>query len=253
MKKAAFLALAALIGLSSIASGDEVDDVLALKARNRDKVQNFSAEFTVTTHQPKRLKNPKALKMRYKVKLEKLPKDKIKTSHNPWLMEAEVLEPLAMHMKVEGDQAWFKDQRGQWKELQLTPELREQFFGMSERFMGADPAEQKKHFGIKVLRHNNPVFGPKTKTVEYIPQGKVKMFSRMEEDVNPDGLPLETRIYDEQGKNTVKIKVKKHHKVKGVPVVDEMDAVSQTPAGEVTAETVSTGIVVETNETGGGR
>ena len=35
----------------------------------------------------------------------------------------------------------------------------------------------------------------------------------------------------------MKIKVKKHHKVKGVPVVDEMDATSQTPAGEVTSET----------------
>ena len=248
MKKAAFLALAALIGLSSIASGDEVDDVLALKARNRDKVQNFSAEFTVTTHQPKRLKNPKALKMRYKVKLEKLPKDKIKTSHNPWLMEAEVLEPLAMHMKVEGDQAWFKDQRGNWTELQLTQEMRDQFFGMSERFMGADPKEQKKHFDIKITRKNNPIFGPRIRTVEYKPRGKSKMFQRMEEDVNDDGLPLETRIYGDSGNKTVTIKVKKHHKVRGIPVVDEMESYSDTPAGIVTSETSCTNIQVGVNQ-----
>jgi len=149
-----------------------------------------------------------------------------------------------MKMKVEGDQAWFLDQNGNWVELQITPQLREQFFGMSERFMGADLAEQKKHFGIKVLRHNNPIFGPKTKTVEYIPQGKAKMFARMEEDVDDDGLPLETRLYDDRGNKTVHIKVKKHHKVKGIPVVDEMDAVSQTPAGEVTSETSCTQVFI---------
>jgi len=248
MKRAPILGLAVLVGISSIACADEVDDVLNLKAKNRDRVQKFSGEFTVITHQPKSLKNPKALKMRYKVKLERLPKDKVKNPNNPWRMETEVIEPLAMHMKVEGDQAWFMDQRGQWKELQLTPELREQFFGMSERFMGADPAEQKKHFDIKVTRKSNPIFGPRTRTLEFIPKGKARMFHRMEEDVNDDGLPLETRIYDDKWNNTVK--VKKHHKVKGVPVVDEMESSSETPAGEVLAETVSTGILIET-ETGG--
>jgi len=241
-----------LVLLPALLRADEVDDVLNLKAKNRDRVQKFSGEFTVITHQPKSLKNPKALKMRYKVKLERLPKDKVKNPNNPWRMETEVIEPLAMRMKVEGDQAWFMDQNGNWVELQLTPQLREQFFGMSERFMGADPAEQKKHFDVKITRKNNPIFGPRTRTIEFKSKGKAKMFHRMEEDVNDDGLPLETRIYEDKGKNTVKVKVKKHHKVKGVPVVDEMESSSVTPAGEVTSETVSMGIAIETNEMGGG-
>ncbi len=227
---------------------DEVDDILALKAKNHEKVRRYSAEYTVTTHQPKTLKDPKSLKLRYKMKLEKLARDKAKHSHNPWRMETEVLEPLPMHLKVEGEQAWFKDQNGQWQELTLSPEMREQFMGMSERFMGADPKTQKEKFEIKVVRHNNPIFGPRTRTIEFIPKGKAKMFSRMEEDVNDDGLPLETRLYDDHGKQTVKVRVKRHHKEKGVPVVDEMESVATTPAGEVRTETESSQTSVEVEQ-----
>lgn len=215
---------------------DEVDDILKVKTGNREKVKRFSAEFTVTTHQPKSVKNPKTLKLRYKMKMEKLPKEAGKDSGNPWKMETEVMEPIPMLMKVEGDQAWFQDQNGKWIPLEMTPELKEQFLGMSERHLGGDPEKQRKEFDIKVVRRNNPIFGPKTKTVEYKPKGKAKMFARMEEDVNGDGLPLETRLYDDSGKQTVKIKVKKHHKVKGVPVVDQMESSAETPAGEVVAE-----------------
>ena len=245
--------LLALLCIPSLIRADEVDDILNIKAKNQAKVKSFSAEYTVITHQPKeKLKKPKAIKMRYKMKLERLPKDKIKDSRNPWKMETEVIEPLQMKMKVEGDQAWFMDQRGNWTELTLTPELQAQFGQMSERSMGADPKEQREKLGIKVTRKNNPIFGPRTRTLEFIAKGNKKsvMLRRWEEDINDDGLPLETRIFDDNGNQTVKVKVKKHHKEKGVPVVDEMEATSQTPAGEVQTETTSTGILIET-EMGG--
>lgn len=240
MRSVTWRVLGAAAVLSLIGAGvhaDEVDDILKLKARNRDRVRRFSAEYRVETKQPASLKNPKTLTLRYKLKLEKLPDAARKHAHQPWRMEAEVIEPLAMHLKVEGEQAWFLDHHGAWHEMQLTPELREQFFGMSERFLGADPAEQRKHFAIKLLRHNNPIFGPRTRTVEFVPRGRSNLFARMEEDVNGDGLPLATRLFDDHGKQTVAVTVTKHRKVNSIPVVEAMEAVSQTTAGEVVSRT----------------
>ena len=254
---------------------DEVDDILALKAGNANRLRKFSAEFVVKTHQPKSLKDPKVLTMRYRMKMERItggssfvgsesnagqPGETAKGAvsqttgvketgpHNPWRIETEVLEPLAMKMKVEGEQAWFQDQHGKWIELPMTPELREQFLGMSERYRGADPKVQRDRFAMKVLRHNNPIFGPKTRTLSSVPKGRSKLYARMEEDIDPDGLPLETRIYDDSGKQTVKVKVKKHHKVKGVPVVDEMESVAETPAGTVASETSCLQILLDIKE-----
>ena len=81
--------------------------------------------------------------------------------------------------------------------------------------------------------------------MEYIPKGKAKLFARMEEDINDDGLPLETRLYDDSGKQTVKVKVKKHRTVKGVSVVDFMESVGETPSGQILTETITSGVEVE--------
>jgi hypothetical protein len=231
-----FMSLAACF-LAQSAVADEVDDILALKAKNANRLQRFSAEFVAKTHQPKSLKNPETVTMRYRMKMERIPKTELRTSHQPWRIETEVLEPLAMKLKVEGEQAWFQDQNGKWTELTMTPEIREQFMGMAERYKGADPKTQREKFGIKVLRRNNPIFGPRTSTLEFVPKGKAKLYARLEEDVDPSGLALETRIYDDSGKQTVKVRVRKQHKVKGVPVVDEMESEAETPAGVVTSET----------------
>jgi len=242
--KALPLLMAFLMACTGPALADEVDDILALKAKNANRLKSFSAEFTVKTHQPKSLKNPKTVTMRYRMKMERIPKAELKTPHQPWRIETEVLEPLPMKLKVEGEQAWFQDQHGAWVELPMTPELREQFLGMSERYRGADPKVQRDKFDMKVLRHNRPLFGPSTRTVESIPKGKAKLYARLEEDVDPSGLALETRIYDDSGRQTVKVKVKKHHKVNGVPVVDEMESVAVTPAGEILTEATCSQIVI---------
>ena len=106
-------------------------------------------------------------------------------------------------------------------------------------------AKQRDNFDVKIIRRNNPIFGPRTKTVEYIPKGKAKMFARMEEDINDDGLPIETRLYDESGKQTVKVKVNKQHKINGVSVVDEMESTGETPAGQVVTETDASNVEVD--------
>jgi hypothetical protein len=235
--KALPLLMTLILAGAGLARSDEVDDILSLKAKNANRLQRFSAEFVVKTHQPKSLKNPKTVTMRYRMKMERIPKAELKTAHQPWRIETEVLEPLPMKLKVEGEQAWFQDQHGAWVELPMTPELREQFLGMSERYRGADPKVQRDKFAMKVLRHNSSIFGPRTRTVESIPKGRARLYARMEEDINDDGLPLETRIYDDSGKQTVKVRVRKHHRVKGVPVVDEMESEAETPAGMVTSET----------------
>jgi hypothetical protein len=82
----------------------------------------------------------------------------------------------------------------------MTPDIREQFLGMSERYRGADPKVQMDKLAMKVLRHNRPLLGPSTRTVESIPKGKAILYARLEEDVDSDGLPLETRIYDDSAR-----------------------------------------------------
>jgi hypothetical protein len=227
---------------------DEVDDILALKAKNANRLKHFSAEYTVRTTQPSSVKNPKTLTMRYRMKLERIPKDKLKTPHNPWRIETEVLEPLPMKLKVEGEQAWYLDQQGEWVELVMTPEVREQFLGMAERYRGTEPSEQRKRFDIKVLRHNNPIFGPRTRTVEFRPKGSSKLYARMEEDVDGNGLPLETRLYDDAGKQTLVVQVKRHHKDHDIPVLDEVYTEAEGPAGIVRTSIVSSGAAVEIGE-----
>jgi len=67
----------------------------------------------------------------------------------------------------------------------------------------------------------------------------------MEEDVDDDGLVLNTRIFDKKGKKTMDIKVKKHKKIKGIPIPEYMETVGYSPAGEVFSATTCTGIEVE--------
>ena len=236
--------------LPSFSRADEVDEILALKERAFGHVQRMSAEYTVESTQPSSMKNPKTVRMRYKVRMERLPASDIRHAHQPWRIETEVLEPIPMNMKIEGEQAWFKDQRGQWVELPMTPEFREQFLGMSERYMGADPVEKRKHFAIKVTRHNNPIFGPRTRTLEFVPKGKANLFMRMEEDIDNNGLPINTRVFDASNRETVRVSVKRHHKSDGVPVVDEMESVSQTPLGEVKSRSICNASILETGGDG---
>jgi hypothetical protein len=57
-------------------------------------------------------------------------------------------------------------------------------------------------------------------------------------------------MYDESGRQTVKVKVKKDSKVRGVMVVDLTEAIAQTPSGEVWSTTTTRDVAVEVQEGG---
>src|SRR6185503_18133592 len=164
LKKVLKAAGPALVILSSVmaalagpAHADEVDDVISKQVRNRDKVKHFKTEVTVETDQPAIVRKPKKTKMHFRMNLTRLPPNEVAHASHPWLMEAEVIEPHVMKLRVRGEQAWFLDHRGNWTELPMSDSIRERFGKMPERFLGGNPAEQRKQFGIKVLRHNNPI------------------------------------------------------------------------------------------------
>jgi len=232
------------------AVADEVDDMLALKAKNQNRLKRYSAEYTVTTHQPKGVPNPKSLRIRYRLDVQRIPPGQVKNLKFPWRSEMEVLEPGRSRMRVEGDEVSYMGPDGKWVPIVLSAEQRQQVTDMLSGVVGADPAEQRRIQDIKLVRKKNPIFGPRIRTLSYAPsaKAKVKLYGRMEEDISDDGLPLETRIYDASGKQTVVVKVKKHHKIKGVSVVDEMESIAETPAGVIVSQTTCSSLDVEFTE-----
>ena len=253
MKRILFLlAVLAVVAWCAPAHADEVDDILALKAKNRDRIKSYSAEYVVETELPKdKAGNAKTAKMRYRMWMERLPKEKAKGLLNPWKTEIDVLEPYALSMKVEGERVWLK-KGNDWTEQEMTAQMHEQFTGMGERFLGADPAEQRKHFDIRIVRHNSPFFGPRTHTLEYVAKGIVRVFSRMQEDISEGGLPLATRLYDDTGKQTLSAKVTKHHGQDGIPVVDEMESAVQTAGGSMQTRIRCVNVSLAVDGHGGG-
>ena len=89
-------------------------DILGKKVHNRDRIRRMSGEYIVETTQPSSLKKPKKVKMHYRMSLERMSPSAVKHSHNPWKMEAEVIEPLPMRFKTEGEDAYYMDQHGTW-------------------------------------------------------------------------------------------------------------------------------------------
>jgi hypothetical protein len=124
------------MGWCAPAHADEVDDILALKAKNRDRIKSYSAEYVVETELPKGKNGAtKTSRMRYRMRMERLPKGKAKGLLNPWKTEIDVLEPYALSMKVEGERVWLK-KGNDWAEQEMAAQMREQFTGMGERFLG---------------------------------------------------------------------------------------------------------------------
>lgn len=232
--------------LPSWVRADDVDDLLALKARNRDRVRHFSAEYTVETDQPKRLPNAKTVRMRYRLDWRRLRPGQVKNPKYQWQAEIEVLEPGHTKMRLEGDQVSFQNPDGTWQIIPMTDEQRQQVSSLVEPFLGRDPVSQRQQFAFKVTRTNRPLFGPKTKTLESIPKEKHGFFARMEEDIAEDGLPLATRLYDDKDRETVLVTVTQHSRRSGVPVMEASAAVSQTPAGEMSIRTTCAQIQIET-------
>ena len=198
---------------------DEVDDILALKSKNRDKIKRFSAEYTVETTQKT---TGKTGRMRYRMKMERLSATELKGSNNPWRTETEILEPMPMKIKMEGDNVWFfKD--GNWIEKKIPEKMRDQLRSMPEMSLGGDSSGAKKNFKIKVLRRNNPIFGITTRTVEYIPIGNANLFDKMEEDIEDDGFVPNTRLY-QNNKITADMRSMQRENIHGLLFCTKMEA-----------------------------
>jgi len=105
---------------------DEVDDILALKSKNRDKIKRFSAEYTVETTQQS---TGKTGRMRYRMKMERMSATEIKGSSNPWRIETEVIEPWDIKYKLEGDD-FMLFQEGIWKRKKVPENMRDQLRDM---------------------------------------------------------------------------------------------------------------------------
>ena len=240
-----FLISLATCFLAQSAIADEVDDILALKAKNRDRIKSYSAEYVVDTKLPKdRTGTAKTARMRYRLRMERLPKDKAKGLLNPWKTEIDVLEPYAMSLRIEGERIWFK-KGDEWAEQEMAAQKWEQFKGMSERYLGADPAEQKQRFDIRLLRRNNSIFGLRTKTLEYTAKGIAHLAMRMQEDVSAEGVPLETRLYDDADKQNVVIRILAHHRQMSVLVIDRSESIVRSPKGEIHTVTTRQGQIIQ--------
>ena len=232
--------------LASWVRADEVDDVLRLKARGPERIRRFSAEFQVETSQPSTVGSSKTGTFRYRVTREHLLPSQRRNPRAQWRAEIEVLSPTPARLRVEGDRVWFMDPHGQWIEIPFTPEVRDRFLGMGGLDLGSsDPAASRRLFDVKVTRRNNPIFGPRTRTLTYIPKGQAKLFSWMEEDIDDDGMAVATRMFGPDGRQAVELKVKQHHKHNGVSIMEEMEAASETELGHVLSRTTCSGIQVD--------
>ena len=219
---------------------DEVDDILALKSKNRDKIKRFSAEYTVETTQQS---TGKTGRMRYRMKMERLSVTELKGSINPWRIETEIIEPIPMRMKYEGENVTiFKD--GKWVEQKVSDAMREKLHSIPEMNLGADPKEFRKRFSIKVIRRNNPIIGPKTRTIEYVSKSKSNIFEKIEEDVEDDGFVSNTRLF-RSNKNIANIRSKQNELIHGIPFCTEMEALTSGPQGEVLMKTQISQIKVD--------
>ncbi len=231
---------------AAIARADEVDDLLALKARNRDRVKHFAAEFTVETDQLRSVPGAKTVHVRYQLNLRRLPPGQVKHPGLPWFAEINILEPGRSSIRIEGDAIEIQGPSGNWQAVALSPDQRRQMTSLVEPFTGMTPSEHRRNFTMTILRRNNPIFGPKTVTLESIPNGRERFFSKMEEDTRADGLVLATRFFNERGQETSRLRVTRSRTVNGIPVMEGMEAVSVTPAGDVVSRTTCTNVLVET-------
>ncbi len=80
-----------------------------------------------------------------------------------------------------------------------------------------------------------------------MPKGKTKMFARKEETVDvATGQPVEIDLFDDKGKRTYHLAVKKLGVHNGVAVAEDTETETEGPVGTVRQRTVATKVEVET-------
>ncbi len=241
------LLLPALLVLTiTPARADEVDDLLAKKARHFAKVKKFSADFLVETRYPEAPSSAEPTRIRYRSRMTRVHDGATHGKGSPWTTEIELFEPQSSAIRMEGETFSRRNAKGEWEPIQIPAAQRQQIEAMAGQFTGSDPGEQRKHSQIRILRRNNPIFGPKTVTLETVPHGANRLFARLEEDVRPDdGFALATRIFGQDGKPAVTIRVTKHRSLNGISLMEMMEATTESARGPIVTRTSCTGIVCE--------
>ena len=243
-----FLVALSLAGaLVSSGRADEIDDILALKAHNRNRLRHFAAEFSVETHQPESVPNAKTVRMRYRMALDRI-SPKVGTSPlASWRMEMTILEPAGLSIRVEGERVWTQGPDGGWKEVSLPATTLDILRKTTVGFVGQDPADQRRQLAMRIAGRRRSFWGPNTVTLESVPTSRQRLFERMEEDIGDDGLGLvlATRLYEGAGQVTINTRVTRHRRVNGLSVAEEMEAVTQTPLGNVVSRTTCSNIQVD--------
>lgn len=226
------LAFALLPGsLPSAPPPDRANEILDRRAANRDRVEKFSFNVLQGINRPKGGQKPARVTLRFAMRLER--DHGAPSSASPWRIEVDFLQPVPSSIKLERGRMWSLDRNGKWVEAKAPPPLFEHFARIAESFLGVGVAARREQFAARALRENKPASGPETTTLEFVPRGAAVGFHRMEEDVNADGIPLETRLFDGAGREIATTKVDTHRKIAGVPVVTDARTVKQTPAGQI--------------------
>lgn len=240
--------LVSCLVFSTCVLADEVDDVLRLKADNKGRVKRFYGEVVFHTRQPETMKNPKNTGVRCRIRYDKGSSRASEVRGGATRVDVEVLEPGRSSIRVEGNRVSYMDRNGEWVEVTSPGAYQDLLDKMTGAFAQDDPGARRRKFDIKVVRHNNPIFGPRTVTLRYASKPDAGFFHVMEEDINDDGLVVETRTYNRNGVEIRRTRVKKHRKIKGVPFAEDVETATQTEMGEVLTRTTWTDVQIDTFE-----
>lgn len=191
---------------------NEVDDILALKSKNRDIIKSFSAEYSVETTQKS---TGKTGRMRYRIKMDRLSTTSDNDSGNSWRIEKEIYDQNTIKIIIEGDNIHIY-RNGKVKMQKIPDNIRSQIRDTPEMSLCADLKELKKNYSVTVIGHNNPLFGVKTKTIKYKFDNISSRLDGFEEDVESDGFVRNTRIFQE---GVLKVETLSDDKIiiKGIP------------------------------------
>jgi len=216
-----------------ISRADEVDDVLSARFKNADRVRRFSADYVVETSRTVSARAKSPNQMHYKINLAR-------TSHaglNQWRVTLEIMEPGNIAIRVEGDRTWIRNSKGEWIERYISSAYQKQLSAAIAPLLGSSLSDHRKNFEMRITKRNNPVFGPRIRTIEYVSRASNSLFGRMEEDVDDTGFALTTRLYGKDGAMHTCTSIKRHHVINGFPVIDEMVSSTETAVGRINTKT----------------
>ncbi len=234
---------------SVTARADEVEDILVLKARYAASVGHLSFEAETEVLNAGAQASVPARKVRYHINLTRWSASIQGQQRFPWSVEVEMFEPTRYRMLLIGTSVSIVDSSGVTRPVTFTETQQKRIEEMVRLFIG-NGGWDRDRIAVKVLRRNRPWLKPHTTTLEYIPLTRTPQFSRMEEDIDGDGLGLRTRLYDPDGRKKLETVVTRKRLVNGMPFAEVTETTINTSTGDILHRSTLHNIVLE--RTGGG-